>query len=109
MDGAPLMAPTLLEVELAAALRRLTNEPALAEEAVSELVGSAILELVPLTGERSHRAAVLASRTVLRGADAVYLELARERGMALITLDRQQLERGGSVVDVRMPSDGPAD
>lgn len=107
VDGTPLLAPTLLVVELGAALRRLTGDPVLAAEAVSELDESGILELVPLSGERARRAAALASRTALRGADAVYVELARERGSALVTLDRQQLERGASVVNVALPSEDP--
>ena len=62
------------------------------------------LELVPLTADRAARAASLATSTAVRGADAVYLELAEERNDVLVTLDRQQLERGARVVTVREPT-----
>jgi predicted nucleic acid-binding protein len=91
IEGGPLVAPTLLEVEAAAALRRLTGDQQLVEEILAGSSALAFLELVPLTPPRAHRAAALAISTAVRGADAVYLELARERNDVLVTLDRQQL------------------
>ena len=45
----------------------------------------------------------MAARLGVRGADAAYLALAAERNDALVTLDRQQLERGKDAVEVRRP------
>lgn len=104
VEGALLAAPTLLEVEVAAALRRLTGDEELAGAAVELIRELEILELVPLTTARAARAASLAMSTALRGADAVYLELAEERNDVLVTLDRQQLERGAGVVAVQGPT-----
>jgi len=41
----------------------------------------------------------------LRGADSVYAAVARRHGAILITLDRQQLERGSSSLSVLTPAD----
>ena len=103
LDGEELVAPTLLEVEVAAALRRLTGDEALARQAIDRAASLGILDLVPLTAERSRRAAALASSAAVRGADAVYLDLALERNDVLVTLDRQQLERGSRAVNVSRP------
>ncbi len=103
VDGPDLAAPTLLLVEVAAAIRRLTGDDELASEAVSSIEDLHILELVPLSDERSRRAAAIAGATAVRGADAVYLELARDRHDVLVSLDRQQLERGRAIVSVQRP------
>jgi predicted nucleic acid-binding protein len=102
-DGVELFAPNLLEVELAAALRRLSGDRRFAERAVSRMHQKGFIELMPLTPERAWRAAELAARSGVRGADAVYLALAQELGVPLVTLDRQQLERGQDHVSVRRP------
>lgn len=103
LAGEGLAAPTLLEVEAAAALRRLTGDEKLARGALDLAAGLTALEYVPLTTERAASASRAALEASVRGADAVYLDLARERRDLLITLDRQQLERGGSIAEVRRP------
>ena len=102
-EAEPLAAPTLLRVEVAAAIRRLTGDRELAEEALATVDGHGWVELIDLDSERSRRAAAIAAATGLRGADAVYLELAAQRGFALVTWDRQQLERGPAVARVETP------
>ncbi len=98
-----LVAPNLLLTELAASVRRLTSSRRAAERAVAELRDDGLVELVPLTRERGLQAAEVAAMTGVRGADSVYLALARELDASLITLDRQQLERGKMVATVRRP------
>jgi predicted nucleic acid-binding protein len=94
----------LLLVEVAASIRRLTGSTKLARRVLLELQEAELIDLYPLTAARSEAAANLAASTGVRGADAVYLALARELEEALITLDRQQLERGKGVVDVTKPA-----
>jgi predicted nucleic acid-binding protein len=103
-EGARLAAPTILVVEVAAAVRRLTGNQELALAAASTLELDDLIELVPLDTERSRRASQLAATAGVRGADAVYLGLAAERGDVLVTWDRQQLERGTGVAEVERPS-----
>lgn len=103
LQGERLAAPTLLRVEVAAAIRRLTGDAGLALAAVSEIDDCGWLDLVELTSERSRRAAEIAAATGVRGADAVYLELASHRGHVLVTWDRQQLTRGRDAAHVATP------
>jgi len=100
----PMAAPGLLLVEVAASIRRLTGSTKLARRVLSELQEDELIELYPLTAARSEAAAEIAASIGVRGADAVYLALASELGETLITLDRQQLERGKRVVDVTRPA-----
>ena len=102
-EGDRLVAPTLLRVEVAAAVRRLTGDQALADEAVASVDEPGWVELVDLDGERGRRAAEIAAAIGVRGADAVYLEIASRRGDTLVTWDRQQLERGSAVARVETP------
>ena len=99
-----IAAPRLLLVEVAASIRRLTGSTQLARRVLSELQETELIELYPLTAVRSETAADLAASTGVRGADAVYLALAMELDETLVTLDRQQLERGKGVTDVKKPA-----
>ena len=53
-----------------------------------------LFSIHPVTVELGMLAAVAARTTAVRGADAVYLALAAELGIPLVTWDRQQRERG---------------
>jgi predicted nucleic acid-binding protein len=89
----PLFCPTLLPVEVAAALAR-TVDDAVQAVALATLVRDWPNQtLVPLDGGLMDRATDLAASSRLRGADAVYAAVAQQLGTTLITLDRQQLER----------------
>lgn len=102
--GHPIAAPSLLLIEVVASIRRLTGSAKLALRVGTELQEAKIIDLYPLTMARTHSAADLAAATGVRGADAVYLALAAELGVPLITLDRQHLQRGKGVVDVTKPA-----
>ncbi len=101
--GQSLVAPNLLLVEVAAAIRRLTGERRLADRVVTDLLETGVVELLPLTVERARQAAEVAATAGVRGADALYLALARELGEPLFTNDRQQLRRGAAVARVERP------
>ncbi len=101
--GERLAAPMLLQVEVAAAIRRLTGDGDLAVAVSSALERADWIDLFDLTADRGRRATEIAAATGLRGADAIYLELASQRGECLVTWDRQQLERGRWVARVERP------
>lgn len=103
-QGAPMAAPSLLLVEVAAAIRRLTGSTKLAQRVLLELQETDLIEFFPLTAARSVAAADLAAEIGVRGADATYIALAAELNEVLVTLDRQQLERSKGVIDVTKPA-----
>jgi predicted nucleic acid-binding protein len=101
--GETLVAPSLLLAEVAGALRRISGRPETAAEIVEHLLTVERLDLVELDRPRALRAAEVAATTALRGAAAVYLALAVERGDVLISVDRRQRERGSQAAKVRVP------
>jgi predicted nucleic acid-binding protein len=98
-----VVAPTLLLVEVAAAVARAYGNPTPGiafAQAIRELPN---LRWEALDESLAGEAAELAAVHRLRGADAVYGALAHRHGSTLITLDRQQLERLKDVVPVGRP------
>jgi len=98
-----VVAPVVLLAEVAAALSRGVGDPVLTHRVVQQLLHSSLIELTPVTKALAGRAAAIAVDHRVRGCDAIYVALAEQRGDQLVTLDRQQLERGSAVVAVRQP------
>lgn len=104
-QGVPLTAPTLVLVEVAAAMTRRTGDRSVGVAAAARLRSIPELVLVELTIESAERAAAIAARLALRGADAVYVSLAVDLDVPLVTWDRQQRERSTSVISVASPAE----
>ena len=102
-EDEPIVSPVLLLAEVAAALGRGLGDADLARDAVRLLRGPYLIELFPVTETLAARAAEIAAEQKIRGCDAIYVALARQLEMELVTQDRQQLERGAAVVATRMP------
>lgn len=67
------------------------------------------IQFVPIDDGLAHEAAELAADRALRGADAVYVAVARRHGCALVTLDRLQRERAAAVVRTLTPAEALAE
>ncbi len=102
-QGALLVAPMLLLAEVAGAIRRRSGQAALAEQAIETIVRVPGLRLVALDTHLGHEAARMAARLGLRGADAVYVALAQQLGLPLVTWDPEQTTRAESLVRVQIP------
>ena len=101
----PVSSPTLALVEVAGALARRTGSQPLAESAIRYLKGQPWLTLLPLSIAFSESAAVVAITCSLRGADAIYVALARQENACLITLDDEMLKRSAPAVLAMTPGD----
>ena len=101
--GEEITAPAILVAEVGAAIGRGVGDPELARRAIQQILDGNVVELVPLTLSLAARAGAIAIDHRIRGADAVYVALAERCHDELITLDRQQLERGAAVVTTRRP------
>jgi predicted nucleic acid-binding protein len=109
-DGAmPIIVPTLLLPEVAAAIGRGRNDPDLARGFATALRGLPHLIWVPLDERLAQQAADLAAQVRLRGSDAVYAAVALRFGSVLITLDREQRDRVADVVTARYPQEALED
>lgn len=99
----PVVSPVILLAEVAAALGRGLGDEALARQAVGLLRTKRLVEVFPVSEALAARAAEIAAEQRIRGCDAIYVALAQQLQMELVTVDQQQLERGATVVPTRRP------
>lgn len=100
-----VICPTLVVIECAGAIGRLTGREADGRDAITAVRSFRSLRFVPLSEELSDAAAELAAVHQLRGADAVYVAVAREFGTTLVTWDREMLTRSPAAVTTINPGD----
>lgn len=94
LDQVVFAVPAHFPAEIIGVLRRIHHPESILEEVFDMIGKSDIFSIHPVSVELGMVAAVAARTTAVRGADAVYLALAAELGIALVTWDRQQRERG---------------
>jgi len=104
--GGLVIAPALLVPEVAGAVARRTDEVRLARRAVEALLRVPALRLVPVDDLLARSAARLAARLRVRGGDAIYLAVAVELRLPLVTWDFEQRDRAAGVVEVLVPEYG---
>jgi len=104
-QAAPIVVPTLLLPEVAAAIGRGRQDADLAREFATTLSRLPHLVLIPLDITLAQQAADVAAQCRLRSSDAVYAAVALRFGSTLVTLDREQRERATDVVPARYPTE----
>ena len=104
----PVVSPTLLLVEVAAAVARVFDDIGRAMAMARAIRGLPGQMWVPLNEALAEDAARLASECRVRGADAVYAAVAWRYGATLVTRDRQQLERLQPALLVLTPAEALA-
>ncbi len=105
----PIVVPTLLLPEVAATIARGRGDADLAIAFAAAISRLPHLVLVDLDASLARQAAELAAEYRLRGADSVYLTVARRFGTRLVTLDREQRARAGRLVVACLPKDALRD
>jgi predicted nucleic acid-binding protein len=99
----PVVVPTLVLVEVAAAVARLRSERRSAR--ITRLVARwRAITLLDLDRVLADAAATLARIHRLRGADAVYAAVAQQYGTTLVSRDREHLPRLAGIVPVLHPA-----
>ena len=104
-NGVPLIAPTLLLPEIAAAIRRGQDNPTLARQFATALTHLPHLTLVPLDQLLAQQAMDIAALYRLRGIDSVYAAVAQRFACPLVTLDRQQHDRVAAALKTYYPAE----
>jgi predicted nucleic acid-binding protein len=95
--GGQLVEPLLLLVELSASISRHTGDAGLARETAERLTTLRSVRFVPLDRRLTALATRMAADMRLRAADAMYIAIAHQLGLPLLTWDRAQFERGGAI------------
>jgi len=104
----PVIVPVLLLPEVASALARATGDSTGALEYAHATAALPHLTLIPLSFTMARQAAELAAAHRLRGADAVYVAVARRYGTSLISRDEEQRRRGHAAVTCQTPDEALA-
>ena len=104
-EAVPIIAPTLLLVECAAAIGRGQGNPDLASQFARTLQRLPHLILVSLDEILARQAVGIAARFRLRGSDAVYAAVAQRFACPLVTLDAEQRERVAQALKTYMPEE----
>ena len=103
--GDPVIVPTLLIPEVASAVARASDDTTGALAYAKATAALPQLTLVTLTAAMARQAAELAATHRLRGADAVYLAVARRYGTTLLSRDDEQRTRGAAVAPCQTPEE----
>ena len=101
----PVIVPTLLLPEIASAVARASDDTTGALQYASATAALPHLTLVSLTSVTARQAAELAATHRLRGADAVYVAIARRYGTTLVSRDEEQRSRASTVVACHTPEE----
>ncbi len=103
LQGHPLFAPILVLAEVGSAVVRQTGRPGLGHIALTGLLNFPNLRLVPIDSILGHSAAQIAINLGVKGSDAVYVALAQQLGVPIITWDNQQRVRAAQLVSALTP------
>ncbi len=95
--------PSLVLAECAAAIARQTDDPSLAEELVCIIEDLPGINIISLDLPLARKAAKIALRNRLRGADAVYAAVAVVFDAILISWDQEMLKRCPQTVKTISP------
>jgi predicted nucleic acid-binding protein len=99
--GVQFISPALLLAEVGGAISRRTGDSVLGKRAITQLENLPGLRLVEMDNELVHEAARLAAELGLRGADSVYVAVASQLSLPLVTFDIDQRERAQARVTIQ--------
>ena len=94
----PAVMPYSVLVEVVASIRRRTGSELLAVEVQKTLESISALSFVMLDSHAAVKACKVATKTGLRGMDALVVQVAKEYKSELITFDNEMLQKAISVL-----------
>ncbi len=100
--------PSLFLVEFASALARRTSSSIRAFEGVRRIRNDPTFDITPMEEWLVHGSVRIAAEQRLRAADAVYVALAQELQLPLVTWDNEQRQRSAALVEVMTPAEALA-
>ena len=103
--GDPVIAPTLLVPDIASAVARASGDGPGALRYARATSALPHLTLVALTSALARQAAELSADHRLRGADAIYLAVARRYATTLVSRDDEQRARGATIAKCQTPEE----
>ena len=90
-------------MEVAGALSRITRHAQSGYQAANQLYLLPVMRIVHLDQRLVNEAMLIAAAHALRGADAMYVALAKIEGLPLVTFDKEQLTRPAGIISTIQP------
>ena len=106
-EGGLLVAPALMLIEVAAAISRQLRDSNLARETVKNLSDAREIRIDSMDTTLIWAAVEVATNLQLRAGDATYVALAHQLNIPLVSWDKEQLQRAGSLVATYTPGEYP--
>jgi len=106
-SGGLLVAPVFLQIEVAAAVSRRTGQPDLSKKALENLNNTNAIQFVSLDSALIQAAINIATDLQLRAGDAIYVAVASQLNIPLVSWDNEQLERASSLIQTYTPGAYP--
>jgi predicted nucleic acid-binding protein len=98
-----IVSPAILLIEVAAAISRQTGNSNLAKEAVAKLSDLSMIRIIPLDNTLIHLSVDIAAKLQLRAADAIYVAVAKQLSVPLVSWDKEQLRKASSLLTTYTP------
>ncbi|MFL5701111.1 MAG: type II toxin-antitoxin system VapC family toxin [Ktedonobacteraceae bacterium] len=98
-----LVVPTLVLIEVAASISRRTGQTIQAQEAVKRLHSISKIQIAPVDSALVQSAVEVAINLQLRAGDAIYVALAHQLSIPLVSWDKEQLQRSESLISTYTP------
>lgn len=95
--------PEIVIPEMASGITRATGKPDLAAQFTRALREIPNFVFVPVDNQMADLACEVIYRIGVRSADALYIALTWKYNLTLVTLDREQLEKGKEIILTRLP------
>ena len=106
-SGGFLIIPTFFMLEVAASVSRVTGQTTLGQEAITNLKSVEGTFVISVDTLLIHEAIDVACTLRLRAGDSIYVALAHELNLPLVSWDKEQLDRSKNLVAGYTPDNYP--
>ena len=101
---APMAAPIFLLSEIGGAVSRRLGRADMGDKAISRLLSIPTLHLVSIDHSLGIQSGRIAAKQRLRGADALYVTVAAQLNVPLVTWDSEQINRVSGLITAYTPA-----
>ena len=102
--GGFLVAPAFLLVEVAASISRQTGQVMRAREAINQLRAISKIQIIAMDSALVQAAVDVAINLQLRAGDAIYVALAHQLNVPLVSWDKEQLQKASTTITTYTPA-----
>lgn len=102
-SGGQLVAPVFLALETGGSVARVSQDKQLARNAALYLYFASFMQLLPIDQALIDDATDIAITFALKGGDSLYVAVAEQLSIPLVTLDQEQLTRPMSIITTIRP------